>query len=275
MKCSEMRVVLTGATGGIGRELARLLVANGAKLLLVARDKQRLSKLSNELGDGAGFVAADITTVDGLDRVFDVAESHFKSRANVLINNAGTNRFGPFTIESRADIESSLATNVVAPMLLTQRLIPLLKQQKTATILNIGSILGSIGLPGQVSYSTSKFALHGFSESLRRELQGSSVRVLYAAPRATDTPMNSAALRRLNEETGVRTDDPTVVAKKIIRQLELGGYEQFIGWPERLFVKLNALFPTLVDRGSRKSARIVRESVKATNPMTTTHGANP
>lgn len=274
MKCSDMRVVLTGATGGIGRELARKLVADGAKLLLVARSEPRLSRLSDELGNSAGFVAADITTPDGLDRVVDVANSHFDCRTNVLINNAGTNRFGPFTSESRSDVEASLATNVVAPMLLAQRLVPLLEQQKTAIILNIGSILGSIGLPGQVSYSTSKFALHGFTESLRRELHGSSIRVLYAAPRATDTPMNSAALRRLNEETGVRTDDPALVANKIIQQLKSRRLEQFIGWPERLFVKLNALFPALVDRGSRKSARLVHESVTATNSMITTHGAN-
>ena len=194
---------------------------------------------------------------------------------NVVINNAGTNHFGPFMTERQSDIEAVLATNIVAPMLLTQRLIPMLKQQKAATVLNIGSILGSIGLPGQVSYSTSKFALHGFTESLRRELQGSSVRVLYAAPRATDTPMNSAAMRRLNEKTGVRTDEPALVASRIAKQLESCDPERFIGWPERLFVKINALFPALVDRGSRKSAQIVHEGLPATNSITTTHGANP
>jgi len=82
-------------------------------------------------------------------------------------------------------------------------------------------------------------------------------------------------MRRLNEETGTKTDEPALVAKAIVRQLESRGIEQFIGWPERLFIKLNALFPALVDSGSQRSARIVRESTKPANSITTTHGAKP
>jgi short-subunit dehydrogenase len=262
MNLSDMRVVLTGATGGIGRALARELANSGASLLLVGRNEERLIDLERELllNDAVvTHVAADLGKFEGISRVANAARMMSGGPANVLINNAGVNEFGVFATQQATDIAAVMTTNVVAPMLLTHALLPILSRHDEALIMNVGSILGSIGLPGQVAYAASKFGLHGFSEALRRETQGTSIKVLYVAPRATNTEMNDAAIRRFNEATGTASDEPDDVAERIIRALGVQRKERFIGWPERLFVKLNALFPSLVDQSMRKPAQLVSD----------------
>ena len=262
MKAREMNVLLTGATGGIGEQTASLLATRGANLLLVARDESRLNALRKRLlqfGTHVRVVAADLATEDGRLRV-SAAAHEFPGGINVLVNNAGVNRFDLFDRQSGRDLENVVTTNLLAPMLLTHTLLPLLQRQQQAVVLNVGSIVGSIGLPGQVAYCSSKFGLHGFSEALRRELSGSSIRVVYVAPRSTDTDMNDPLLREINELTGVRTDDTSVVARRLEDALTGTRRERFIGWPERLFVKINALLPGLVDRSLKKQHRLLTSS---------------
>lgn len=269
-----MNVLLTGATGGIGIQTATLLASRGANLLLTGRDRNRLSELRNRLreyGVTVEAVSADLATGSGRQRILAAARE-FPNGINVLINNAGVNRFDHFDRQSADDLETIVTTNLLAPMLLTQLLLPLVRQQDTATVLNVGSIVGSIGMPGQVAYCGSKFGLHGFSEALRRELDGTSVNVVYVAPRSTDTEMNDSLLREINALTGVRTDDTSVVARHIAHAVTGTGRERFIGWPERLFVKINALLPGLVDRSLRKQARLLKQSISNHEPHTISQG---
>jgi len=262
MKGGTMNVLLTGATGGIGAQTAALLATRGANLLLVARDASRLNALRTRLarfGTTVELVAADLATEEGRHRVVAAAQE-FQGGINVLINNAGINRFDLFDRQSDKDLEAVVNINLLAPMLLTHKLLPLLQRQRKAMVLNVGSIVGSIGLPGQVAYCSSKFGMHGFSEALRRELDGSPVRVVYVAPRSTDTDMNDSLLREINELTGVRTDDTSVVARHVVDAISGTRNERFIGWPERLFVKINALLPGLVDRSLKKQRRLLNGS---------------
>jgi hypothetical protein len=101
-------------------------------------------------------------------------------------------------------------------------------------------VFGAIGFPGYVAYSTTKFALRGFTEALRRELAGSSVTVQYLAPRATRTPINSSAVERMNAELGVAMDPPERVARELAELLRTGRRSAVVGWPEKLFVRINA-----------------------------------
>lgn len=272
-----MRVLLTGASGGIGRQLARDLVRRGASVIMVGRDPDRLAALAREI-DGQGarahYVAADLATPAGLDTVVSAARSSDGSGINVLVNNAGVNDFGLFQMQQPDRVTTAIQTNLLAPMLLTQRLWPMLSSQGSGCVVNVGSTLGSIGLPGQVVYSASKFGLHGFTEALRREAHGTPVRVLYVAPRATDTSMNDAGMRAFNAETGTRMDLPAVVSSKIIAALERRKTERFIGWPERLFVKLNALLPGAVDRAMRKPAKLARQQVSTPDHLKAANGVN-
>jgi len=249
------RVLLTGATGGIGAALAGELAEVGAHLLLSARDDARLDALAVDVAEKARAAghrslvlteSGDITDGTARERLARRARG-FDGGIDVLINNAGVNALARFDDQSAADIEALVQTNLLAPMLLARTLLPHLLGQPAAWLLNVGSVLGSIGMPGQTVYSATKFGLHGFSEALRRECAGTALEVLYLAPRATRTAMNGDAACRMNEELGVAMDRPEQVARRAMTLLSGSRRERFIGWPERLFVKLNAVAPRLVD----------------------------
>jgi short-subunit dehydrogenase len=276
MKPAGMNVLLTGASGGIGHATALALAGRGAKLLLAGRNEASLGKLCDRIvraGGTARYCVADITDPEGRADLV-AAANRDTPRINVLINNAGSNCLELFSTQSDATIESILSTNVAAPMLLTKALLPTLLAAPEARIVNIGSILGSIATPGQLAYSTTKFALHGFTEALRRELSDTAVRVVYVAPRATDTAMNQGFAAEMNSKLGVRMDSPGRVAAQIVAALEAGSRERFIGWPERLFVKVNALFPGLVDRSLRRQLHILNKDGVAGNEPALEFGAD-
>jgi short-subunit dehydrogenase len=120
-------------------------------------------------------------------------------------------------------------------------------------------VFGAIAYPGHTVYSATKFALRGFSEALRRELTGTSVRVHYLAPRATRTRFNSSEVESLNERFGIAMDPPERVAAALLDLLERDRIEAVLGWPERFFARLNALLPRLVDRALAKQIPIIRQ----------------
>jgi len=159
---------------------------------------------------------------------------------------------------SASEIDSMLTLNVHAPIQLTSLMLPVLKQASEAMVVNVGSTYGSIGHAGYATYCASKFALRGFSEALRRELADTRVGVLYVAPRATRTSMNSAAAQALNDALSSAVDDPQDVAQAVLQAIAGNRRELYLGWPERFFVRLNSLLPTLVDRGLRKHLPLIR-----------------
>jgi len=150
-----------------------------------------------------------------------------------------------------------LDINLLAPIRLTQALLPHLRSQARAQVICVGSALGSIGLPGFSVYSASKFGLRGFAEALRRELSRSSVRVQYVGPRSTRTGFNDAAVEAYNAATGTAVDAPSRVAATLLRSLHDEAAERFIGFPERLAVRLNGAVPTLLDGSFDKHRRSV------------------
>ncbi len=259
MKIQDRTILLTGATGGIGKALALMLARRGASLLLSARNAAKLAALEEQieaLGGQAEIVAADLSTNEGRQAVVAAAA---KCRVDTLINNAGTNHLGLYATQSEASIESLLTNNLVAPMLLTRALLPVLFREGDGCIVNVGSILGSLATPGQAAYSASKFALRGFNEALRRELTAEGIRVIYVAPRATDTGMNDDRAREMNARIGVAMDTAEHVACEIVDAMTRDRRERFLGWPEKLFVRINALFPGLVDRGLGKQRLALTE----------------
>jgi short-subunit dehydrogenase len=257
MKPTDARIVLTGAAGGIGSAVARRLAASGAVLILTDVRQEPLDRLAQELGSTsvACAIAADIGSDAGRALLVEAARRH---GANALINAAGINPFGLFAEQSKAEIGAAFAINAVAPILLCHALLPVLHERTTAQIVNVGSTFGSIGFPGFAAYSASKFAVRGFSEALRRELADSGVRVHYVAPRATSTALATDRVRAMNAELGVGMDTPDAVAAAIERVFREEHSEYLLGAPERLFAKLNALLPALVDRSLRKQLAVIR-----------------
>lgn len=209
---------------------------------------------------GAGRIAthvADLTRAGDRARLLEVA-AQWQGGVNTLVNNAGVNHFGMFQDQQAAQIELALAVNVHAPIQLCRGLLPQLARQDVAHIVNMGSVFGSIGYPGYAVYSATKFAMRGFTEALRRELAGSSVHVHYVAPRATRTPINAAAVERMNAELGVAMDEPAVVGAALCRMLERDLPFAVVGWPEKLFARVNAVLPGAVDGALRKQLPVIR-----------------
>jgi short-subunit dehydrogenase len=247
---SDLSVVLTGASGGIGGATATALVRNGARVLLVARSHDRLAALAHGLGDGAipGHVealAADVTTAQGRADIVALAGVR---RVDTLIQCAGAPYFGALEGADDARIEEVLATNLIAPIQLARALLPQLRKQRQARILNVGSALGRLGMPGFSVYCGSKFGLRGFTEALRRELSATNVRVQYIAPRTTRTAFNDARVDAFNRATGTRSDPPHAVAAAIMRTLRDGAAERALGFPEKLAARVNGVAPRLLDR---------------------------
>jgi short-subunit dehydrogenase len=179
-------------------------------------------------------------------------------RVNVLINNAGVNHFGLYEELGEAAITQTVTVNVLVPMLLTHALLPHFIAQPAAHILNIGSVFGVIGYPGYAAYSASKFATRGFSEALRRELADTTVRVQHLSPRATRTPINSGPVEKMNAELRVAMDPPTTVAREVRALLESNRASTVVGWPEKLFARINAVLPGVVDGSIARQLPVIR-----------------
>jgi short-subunit dehydrogenase len=262
MQLNESRILLTGATGGLGMALARQLAAAGARILVAGRDTEadmgRLAELTGELGTGHAQVAGDLSTAAGISRVAAAARDF---GANVLINNAGIGGFGLFDEQDWTTVDAVLATNLAAPMHLTHALLPHLKAQPQAAIVNIGSMFGSLPFAGFVAYSAAKAALRAFSQGLRRELADTRVSVIHLAPRAIATPLNTPAVDALNRELKTAYDQPEQVAARIVAALRGGNSEHHIGFPEKLFAWINGIAPGVIDNGvAGKLATIKRHA---------------
>lgn len=264
MDIRNKNVVLTGASGGIGRAVAEKLNAEGARLILVGRNEQKLMQLVDDLGDRPHVVVlADLGQDEGRQRLLDVCRNIGPDGISLLINNAGANEFGLFEEQSQTAIANLININLVSPMLICQDLLPLLRHHEGAQIINVGSTFGSIGYPGFGAYCASKFGLRGFTESLRRELSDSGLQVSYIAPRATHTDLNSDKIVAMNDALGTAMDKPSLVADEVMQIISTPvASDTYLGWPEKLFVRINALLPALVDSSLRKQLPIIRRFAK-------------
>lgn len=259
MDLSNKKVLVTGATGGIGQALTTRLAAEGAHLLLNCLNAEALAETVVKTGKGHHMVVADVSTAEGRAKIVTAASDF---GVECVINLAGILDFSLFEDQEPALIEKLLMVNLTGPMLLCHQLLPLLRQSKEAVIMNVGSTFGSIGYPGFVAYCASKAGLKHFSEALGRELADTPVRVQYVAPRATATKLNSDRVNEMNRALANRSDTPEWVAGQILAQLQSGRRSNFLGWPEKFFVKLNGLLPGLVHRALVSKLGVIRAYAK-------------
>ena len=260
-------VLLTGASGGIGQCLALRLAEAGATVYAVGRRADALRALAARARrDAIQPLVADLASDEGIDAVRR-AMLAVPVPVSLVVLGAADSRFGLFEDSSVADVQAQIATNLVAPMLLVRALLPSLLRLPEARIVGSGSTFGSLGYPGFAAYSASKFGLRGFLEALSREHAGSGLCVQYLSPRATRTALNSVAVDAMNATLGIAVDDADAVARALLQAIEAGTRRRQLGWPERLFARLNGAVPELVDRALAKQLPVVRRFARAAIPV--------
>jgi 3-oxoacyl-[acyl-carrier protein] reductase len=193
--------VVTGASRGIGRAIARALAAEGAYVVLAARDAERLSKTVGEIGAGGG--RADAVTIDVADRgsveaAFSrVLEAH--GRIDCLVNNAGVTRDNLLLRMKDEEWQQVLATNLGGAFLCTQAALKPMLKQRAGRIVNVASVVGLTGNAGQANYAASKAGLVGFTKSVAREVASRGITVNAVAPGFIETDMTAAMTEKAKE----------------------------------------------------------------------------
>lgn len=267
-------VVITGAAGGIGAALAANLAQRGANLALADRDADGLERVAAAARDAGvrvsthGLDVADRAALEALPEA--VLAEH--DRVSVLVNNAGVALAGDFADVSLADFEWLFDINFWAPVRLTKAFMYVLTREPAAHIVNVSSLFGIIAPPGQAAYCAAKFALRGFSESLRHELDGTSVSLTVVHPGGIRTQIaNSAripqgidpvaARAQMQEFNKLLRTAPEDAAEQIARAIEQRAKRLLIGSDARLAERLQRLFPvTYWKYISRQTNNVARPS---------------
>lgn len=178
--------VVTGGTKGIGRAIAELLLAHGARVVIGARTAAEVEQAAGELGDGARGVTCNVRSADDCRSLVEAAVDAFGG-LDILVNNAGLGIFKPveeLTVEEWDQVQE---TNVSGVFYCSRAAIPRLKERGGGWIINIGSLAGKNAFPGGAAYNASKFGLIGFSEALMQEVRHDGIRVSYIMPGSVAT----------------------------------------------------------------------------------------
>jgi short-subunit dehydrogenase len=179
---------LTGASSGVGAAIARTL-APTHQIVGIARSATNLEHCAREIGSAFQPLPGDLADIDTLPQLAQQAVEVLEGPPDVLIHNAGIFSLGPFEEVDAQRIEQIYRVNTLAPMLLTQALLPAMKQRGSGRIIVVASVAGTHGLPGQVAYCASKHGLVGFANALSAELTGSGLVVHSICPGGIDTPL--------------------------------------------------------------------------------------
>ncbi len=260
MNLSGKRILLTGATGGLGSAIAMQLAGKGAELALLGRNVEKLKALKNQLqqsGCKAISIEADLSLAGIPKKTIDAAIQKLDG-IDIVIHNAGIIDFIAFENQSDTRIQEIIQTNVTSVIQLSNAVMPYFLQKNAGHMVFVGSIFGSLGFPHYASYCASKFAVHGFSQALRRELVDTNVGITYVAPRFIKTAMNNDKATAMTAKSGSKMDTPDQVAQIMVSALEKEKQEVFIGQPESFFAWLNGVAPKLVNVGLKKQAALAK-----------------
>lgn len=249
------RVLITGASSGIGNALALALSAAGAKLLLTARREARLQTLANRLhqqGCDANYLAGDITDPDLRHQLVAKANDTFGG-LDILINNAGIGGVGTFSTAEESRLRQIMEVNFFAPAELIRSALPLLQVSDDGLVVNVGSVLGHCAVPKKSEYCASKFALHGLTDALRMELADESVDVLLISPSTTSSEFFDQALGSAGPTKPIAGSmTPKAVSRKIVSAMEHRRREVILSGGGKLLVWADRIVPGLMSRILRR-----------------------
>ena len=243
--------VVTGASRGLGRSVARLAAERGATVGLVARSAADLEDTLAAVGGRGAVAVADVGDRSQVEAaVASLAER--LGPADVLVNNAGIGAYGSFVDTAVEDIERIHRVNYLGPVYATKAVLPAMVERGRGHIVNIGSISGRIGSPFEAAYSSAKFALVGLTEALAVELAPLGIGVSMVNPGPVDTSF-FAARGHPYERRRPRQVDPGTVARAVVEAVERGRLEQVVPRMLGQAVVAKTLLPPLYRWGTRRS----------------------
>lgn len=258
MNFAGRTVAITGGSRGLGLVLARMFAAEGAKLAICARDQEELQVAEKELRARGAAVFAQVCDLEDREQIknfFRAVESEY-GRIDVLINNAGVIQVGPLNTLTHRDFDQAMNTHFWATLHSVAEVLPIMRRQGEGRIVNIASIGGQIAVPHLVPYSTSKFAVVGFSDGLRAELRSEGIYVTTVCPglMRTGSPRNANFKGQHRAEYAWFSVSAAVpllsmsaerAARQVIDACRHGRAKITLSLPAKLAVLVNTLAPEL------------------------------
>jgi short-subunit dehydrogenase len=243
----QKSIIVTGASSGIGREMTLSFLKEGANVLAVGRNYQKiqeLTQLSKSLKGRVVPFIADLQLACSSTEAYEKAMSEFGS-IDILVNNAGIGYEKEFIDQNIQEIEAVLNTNLISPLKLTWSILPELIKKNDGIIIFVTSLAGKIGFPGLAPYSASKFGIEGFAETLREELKETGIKVCVVRPGVTDTDFfGKAGMQGFYNQVkrSGKIHPATSVSEAVIQNIEKLPNEIIVG-SDRIFLKIIRFVP--------------------------------
>ncbi|MBI1886660.1 MAG: SDR family NAD(P)-dependent oxidoreductase [Chloroflexi bacterium] len=256
MRLEGRTVIVTGASGGIGREIVEAFAREGCNVVLASRNKERLDVLAEELADLPGrrlVVLTDVTDPAQVQALARRTQREFRS-IDILVNNAGIGVFAPIADGSIENMRRLFEVNLWGALNCIQAVVPQMRKQERGQIINISSVAGKIATPFIGAYSASKFALTAISDALRLELARDGIKVIAVYPGVTASDFRENAIREveLPEVPLVRAVPARVVGERVVQAARWEPPEVFVSVEDVMAVALKNVAPRLVDWGFQR-----------------------
>lgn len=229
MKTTNNTILITGGSAGIGFETAKLLIAQGNKVIITGRDQRRLDEAKASLGD-VTVIKADVSKAEEVAQLVATVKKDFPT-LNIVVNNAGRALLYNLADQNEdafANAEDEMLTNYLSIIRLNQQLLPLLKEQETAAIVNVSSIVAYVPGITLPTYAASKAAVHSYTTSLRLSLENTPVKVFELMPPLVDTEFSAG----IGGHNGIK---PSVVAQELLTALQNDDFEIRVGDTAKMY----------------------------------------
>jgi short-subunit dehydrogenase len=250
----EKVVIITGASSGIGEATAREFAQNGSRVVLAARSEERLSRIVDEIREAEGvaiYVTTDVSVEEDCKNLIARTIETYGT-VDILVNNAGLSMRASFADVDLAVLHRLMNVNFWGTVYCTKYALPYLIERK-GSLVGVSSVAGFHGLPGRTGYSASKFAIHGFLETIRIENLKKGLHVMIIAPGFTTTDIRRHALLADGTEQGESPRDehklmpPDYVARWILKGIRKKKRNKLLTWDGRLTALFQRIIPGFVD----------------------------
>lgn len=247
-------VIVTGASSGIGAAVAREFAARGSRVMLAARSEEKLQAVTAEIkarGYEASYVVTDVTSESDCKNLVDKCVEKYGT-IHILINNAGISMRASFRDVNLNVIRRLMDVNFWGTVYCTKYALPCLIANK-GSLVGVSSVAGFHGLPGRTGYSASKFAIHGFLETIRIENLKNGLHVMIIAPGFTSSEIRKHALTAEGTEQGNSPKEegklmsPEYVAKWVLRGIKKKKRNKILTWEGRFTALFQRIIPAVVD----------------------------